>query len=101
MARRLPPLGALRAFEAAARHVSFSRAAEELHVTQAAVSHQVKQLEAWLGAPLFRRLTRSLRLTDEGRALMPAVTQALDRLEEAVERVAATGVSGTLTVSAL
>jgi DNA-binding transcriptional LysR family regulator len=101
MARRLPPLGALRAFEAAARHVSFSRAAEELNVTQAAISHQVKQLEGWLGAPLFRRLTRSLRLTDEGQALMPAVSQALDRLEQAVERIAASGVSGTLTVSAL
>src|SRR5690349_14464649 len=101
MARRLPPLGALRAFEAAARHVSFSRAAAELNVTQAAISHQVKQLEAWLGAPLFRRMTRSLRLTDEGQALLPAVGQALDRLAQAVEKVSAGGVAGTLTVSAL
>jgi DNA-binding transcriptional LysR family regulator len=101
MARRLPPLGALRAFEAAARHVSFSRAAEELNVTQAAISHQVKQLEAWLGVPLFRRLTRALRLTDEGQALLPAVGQALDRLAQAVERVSAGGGAGTLTVSAL
>ncbi len=101
MARRLPPLGTLRAFEAAARHVSFSRAAAELNVTQAAISHQVKQLEAWLGAPLFRRLTRSLRLTDEGQALLPAVGQALDRLAQAVDKVSAGGVAGTLTVSAL
>src|SRR5258706_115668 len=87
MARRLPPLGALRAFEAAARHVSFSRAAEELNVTPAAISHQVKQLEAWLGVPLFRRLTRALRLTDEGQALLPALGQAFDRLAPAVGKV--------------
>src|SRR5260221_524432 len=84
MARRLPPLGALRAFEAAARHVSFSRAAEELNVTPAAISHQVKQLEAWLGVPLFRRLTRALRLTDEGQALLPALGQAIDGLGVAI-----------------
>ncbi|SRR5258706_1371634 len=101
MARRLPPLGALRAFEAAARHVSFSRAAEELNVTPAAISHQVKQLEAWLGVPLFRRLTRALRLTDEGQALLPALGQAFDRLALAVEKVSAGGAAGTLTVSAL
>src|SRR4051794_13379582 len=101
MARRLPPLGTLRAFEAAARHVSFSRAAEELAVTPAAISHQVKQLEAWLGVPLFRRLTRALRLTDEGQALLPALGQAFDRLAQAVEKVSAGGAAGTLTVSAL
>src|SRR5258706_15822731 len=101
MARRLPPLGALRAFEAAARHVSFSRAAEELNVTPAAISHQVKQLEAWLGVPLFRRLTRALRLTDEGQILLPALGQAFDRLAQAVEKVSAGGAAGKLTVSAL
>lgn len=59
MARSLPPLNALRAFEAAARHLSFTLAAEELHVTQAAVSHQVKGLEDHLGVALFRRLPRA------------------------------------------
>ena len=52
---RLPPTAALRAFESAARHLSYTRAADELHVTQSAVSHQIRQLEAWLGAPLFDR----------------------------------------------
>lgn len=60
MARRLPPLNALRAFEAAARHLSFTRAADELFVTQAAISHQVKSLEAWLGQPLFLRTVPDL-----------------------------------------
>ncbi|MHA1601137.1 MAG: LysR family transcriptional regulator, partial [Alphaproteobacteria bacterium] len=63
MKRRLPPLNALRAFEAAGRHLSFRKAAEELNVTPAAISHQVKALEAFYGAPLFRRLTRALLLT--------------------------------------
>ena len=63
MSRRLPPLNALRAFEAAARHLSFTRAAEELFVTQAAISHQVKALEEWLGMPLFERRTRAVRRT--------------------------------------
>src|SRR3546814_21034581 len=66
MARRLPPLNGLRVFEAAARHLSFTRAAQELHVTQAAVSHQIKALEAWLGVRLFRRPNRPLLLSDSG-----------------------------------
>ena len=66
MERHLPPLNALRAFEAAARHLSITRAAEELHVTPAAVSHQVKGLEAYLGVQLFKRANRSLLLTDAG-----------------------------------
>ena len=66
MARRLPPLNALRAFEAAARHLSFAEAAGDLAVTPPAVSHQVKQLEDWLGVPLFRRLTRKVTLTEPG-----------------------------------
>ena len=65
------PLNGLKAFEAAARHLSFTRAAAELHVTQAAVSHQVKTLELRLGVKLFRRLPKSLLLTDEGQALLP------------------------------
>ncbi len=74
------PLNALRAFEAAARHLSITRAAMELCVSQAAVSHQIKGLEARLGAPLFRRLPRGLALTDEGAALVPQVSAAFDRI---------------------
>ena len=67
MARPRPPLNALRAFESAGRHLSFTKAAAELNVTPAAISHQVKALEELLEVPLFRRLTRSLRLTDAGK----------------------------------
>ena len=89
MAPRLPPLSALRTFEAAARHLSFTRAAAELYVTQAAVSHQIRALEEHLGAPLFRRLNRRLMLTDQGQLLLPAVREAFDRLPAGVRRVAA------------
>src|SRR3546814_8261512 len=75
MQNKLPPLNALRAFEAGARHLSFTKAAEELHVTQAAVSHQVKALEEHLGYPLFKRMTRKLGLTEQGRALFPVVSE--------------------------
>ena len=80
MATRLPPLNALRTFEAAARHLSFTKAADELFVTQAAVSHQIRALEEHLGAPLFRRMNRRLILTDQGQVLLPAVREAFDRL---------------------
>ena len=73
MADRLPPLNALRAFEAAARRGSFRDAATELHVTPAAISHQIKALEDHLGVALFRRLNREVRLTDQGRACLPGV----------------------------
>ncbi len=66
MSRHLPPLNSLRAFEAAARHLSFKKAAEELHVTPAAVSHQIRTLEEYCGTPLFHCLTRALRLTCTG-----------------------------------
>jgi LysR family transcriptional regulator, glycine cleavage system transcriptional activator len=101
MSRRLPPLNPLRTFEAAARHLSFTRAASELHVTQAAISHQIKTLEEHLGTPLFRRLNRALVLTETGQSLFPAVREALDRLAEAVERLRAREAGGTLTVSTL
>ena len=101
MARQLPPLNSLRAFEAAARHMSFTKAAEELHVTPAAVSHQVKALEDQLGLPLFRRLTRGLVLTDEGRAYLPGLTDGLDRMSKATERVRWRGLAGTLKVSVI
>lgn len=80
------PLNALRAFEASARLLSFTRAGLELRVTQAAISHQVKGLEAMLGATLFRRLPRGLALTDEGLALAPALTDAFARLSAALGR---------------
>ena len=84
---RFPPLNALRAFEAAARHLSFKRAALELHVTPGAVSHQVKLLEDHLGVVLFRRLTRALELTTEAYAMLPKVREGLDALHAAVGRV--------------
>jgi LysR family glycine cleavage system transcriptional activator len=99
MADRLPPLSALRTFEAAARHLSFTRAADELHVTQAAVSHQIKALEECLGALLFRRLSRRLLLTDEGQLLVPSVRRAFDELAAGVERVRAHSRGGTLSIS--
>lgn len=97
--RRLPPLNALRAFEASARHGSFTRAAGELFVTPAAVSHQVKALEDFLGLELFRRERNGLQLTDSGRAYLPGVREAFDRLIEAMDELAAVGQHGVLTVS--
>jgi len=99
MPRSLPPLTALRAFEAAARHLSFTRAAAELHVTPAAVSHQVKGLEALLGVTLFRRVTRALRLTDAGQAALPTLTQGFDTLAKGVEQMRAHCERGVLTIS--
>jgi LysR family glycine cleavage system transcriptional activator len=81
--RHLPSLNALRAFEAAARHLSFTRSARELGVTQAAVSHQIRALESELGQSLFVRRTRALALTDVGRNYLPALSRALDAIEEA------------------
>jgi DNA-binding transcriptional LysR family regulator len=98
---RLPPLNALRAFEAAARHLSLTKAAQELGVTQAAVSHQVKALEADLGAPLFRRLTRALALTDTGALLAPELSQAFARIAAAARRARERDAKGTLTISLL
>ena len=88
-ARKLPPLNALRAFEAAARQLSFKRAAEELHVTQAAVSHQVRALEAQLGLALFVRLHRALELTPAGARYLPALSDAFDRLDDATHALRA------------
>ena len=99
MARPLPPLNSLRAFESAARHLSFTKAAAELNVTPAAVSHQVKALEELLEVPLFRRLTRALRLTDAGQAALPTISQGLDNLAEGVEQMRAHCESGVLTIS--
>ncbi len=99
MARNLPPPLALRSFEAAARHLSFTRAADELHVTPAAISQQVKVLEEHLGVRLFVRLTRKLLLTEEGKALMAVVGDAFDRIAETVERFGMGDNVGAIVVS--
>ena len=97
--RKLPPLNSIRAFEAAARWLSFSKASEELHVTPAAISQQIKQLEDYLGVTLFHRLTRAIRLTEEARAVLPLMTEGFDKLAEAIERLSKEEESGRLTVS--
>lgn len=100
--QRLPPLNALRVFEAAARHLSFTKAAEELHVTQAAVSQQVRTLEEQLGLRLFRRLNRALLLTDEGQRYAVAIRGALEQIAEATARLRPAAVDdGSLTVSVM
>lgn len=91
-------LNALRAFEAAARHLNLTRAAEELCVTQAAVSHQVKALEDQLGRMLFRRTARGLLLTDEGALLAPVVAEAFGRIERALDAIREDGPAEVLTV---
>ena len=98
--RRLPPLNALRAFESAARHLSFTKAAEELHVTPGAISHQIRALEDRIGQPLFQRLTRALLLTEAGQRALPLLRDGFDSLADAVEVMSADRASGILTVSA-
>lgn len=97
--RRPPLLNALRAFEASARHLSFTKAADELGVTPAAVSHQIRQLEDYLGMPLFRRLTRAVLLTDAAQACLPTLREGFDRLAEAVAILQSADRAGILTVS--
>lgn len=97
--RKLPPLNGLRAFEAAARHLSFSRAADELFVTPAAISHQIKGLEEFLGVTLFRRMVRTVILTDAAQSVLPLVTEAFDKLADAAERLKITEHTGVLTVT--
>jgi LysR family glycine cleavage system transcriptional activator len=99
MLRRLPPLNALKAFEAAARHESFTRAAEELCVTQGAVSHQVKALEAELGIKLFNRERQRLVLTEGGREYLTVLRDAFDRIAVGTERLVQRQSAGVLTVS--
>lgn len=98
MQRRLPPLTSLRAFEAAGRHLSFTKAAEELTVTQAAISHQVKALEEHLDAALFLRLPRQLELTKAGKILLPVVRDAFNRIDESVAKLNKDVASSALTV---
>ena len=98
MARRLPPAQALHAFEAAARHMSFTEAARELGVTQAAISQRIRLLEHRLGQPLFLRHPRGLELTDAGRALVPAVHDAFERLTSGIAEVFGAPADAPLTV---
>ena len=100
MNSHLPPLGALRAFEAAARHMSFSRAAAELHVTPAAVSHQIHTLEQDLGVKLFHRMNRSIELTASAQVLLPGLSEAFAGIQSSVGRLRAHNDTGTLTVTA-
>jgi LysR family glycine cleavage system transcriptional activator len=99
MSRRIYPLNALRAFEASARHLSFVKAADELSVTPAAVSHQVKKLEEFLGFPLFRRRTRGLLLVESGQSLLSELSDVFLQLDKAMERVIDHDSRGTLTLS--
>ena len=101
MSRRLPPLNGLRAFEAAARHLSFTRAADELNVTQTAISHQIRALEERLGVRLFRRLPRGLVLTEEAQLYLPPIRHAFDQIAAATERLSREQTGGVLTVSLL
>lgn len=100
MSDRLPPLTALRAFDAAARHMSFARAAEELNVTPAALSFQIKSLEDHLGAPLFRRLNRAVELTEAGLALAPGADEGFRALSMAWQQARRVLDTTSLTVTA-
>jgi len=96
---RLPPLNALRVFEAAARHLSFKEAAAELHITQAAVSHQIKSLEEYLGIELFRRVGRGVQLTEAARASLPRLREGFDALAASVEMIRERGAETELVIT--
>ncbi len=98
--RRLPPLNALRAFEAAARHLNFSRAADELSVTPGAVSQQIQNLEDYVGGALFKRTPRGLLLTDNAQIALPALREAFDSLAEAAALLTAQSEGRRLAVTA-
>jgi LysR family glycine cleavage system transcriptional activator len=97
---RLPPLNALRVFEAAARHLSFKEAAAELNITQAAVSHQIKSLEEYLGVELFRRAGRGVQLTDAARASLPRLREGFDLLAAGVETMRERATEAELVITA-
>lgn len=99
MARRLPPLNSLKAFEAAARNLSFTKAAEELFVTQAAISHQIKLLEEHLSMKLFMRRNRSLLLTEEGQSYYLDIKDIFVHLYEATERLLTRGAKGSISIA--
>ena len=98
MARQLPPLNSLKSFEAAGRLLSFTEAARELNVTQAAISHQVKVIEEYLGISLFDRYPRRLTLTEQGKALLPEVTEAFDRVSGAIAELGEQRYSNKISV---
>jgi LysR family glycine cleavage system transcriptional activator len=100
MRRTLPPLNALRAFEATARHASFSKAADELHVTPAALSHQIRGLEDLLGLKLFHRRARAIELTDAARLIYPGIRTGFENLRAAVEQLDRAKQDRVLVVSA-
>ncbi len=99
MTRRIYPLNSLRAFEVSARNLSFVKAADELYVTPAAISHQVKKLEEYLGVQLFRRLPRGLLLAETGQVLLVELRAVFLRLDKAMERVLESDSRGALTIS--
>ena len=98
MGRRLPPLNSLKCFEAAGRLLSFTAAAEELNVTQAAISHQIKVIENYLGVSLFDRYPRRLTLTEEGRLLLPEVTESFDRISGVISDIGEQNYSNKISV---
>ena len=100
MRRNLPPFAAVRAFEAAARHQSFKSAADELHLTQSAISHQVKRLEEFLGVSLFHRNGHGVELTPCGSDYVAEISCILDRLSTSTERLTGVAEAGTLKVCA-
>jgi len=100
MKKRLPPLNWLRSFEASARYLNFTQAAGELNLTQAAISQQVKGLEAQLGVALFKRLPRGLELTESGKAYLPAVHESIQRLAAVTDELFGQGRARLLTVRA-
>ena len=95
----MPPLNALRAFEAAARHLSLTKAAAELHVTAGALSHQIRGLEDLLGVKLFERRVRSISLTQAGKQLYPGLQTGFLQLREAVESLRSPGDERVLVIS--
>lgn len=99
MSKRLPPLNALKAFESAAKNLSFTKAADELFVTQAAISHQIKTLEHYLSIKLFHRKNRSLLLTEEGQAYFHDLRDIFAHMQEATDRLLAMGEKGAITVA--
>src|SRR5215469_9319854 len=101
MNRKLPPFPALRAFEAAARHNSFTAAADELHVTHGAISRQVAALEAWAGVQVFHRNGKRVRLTEDGGRYLSKIQAAFDSIAAASDQLRDTGVVHVLRVNAL
>src|SRR3982751_1253958 len=96
----MPPLNALRAFEAIARHLSFARAADELHVTPAALSHQIRGLEEQLGLELFHRRTRAIELTDAGRLIYPGLHAGFESVRNAIGQLERAREANILVISA-